>query len=260
MGAFLLGVCDLGGACTDFASLAKKNFESAVLGPGLLACPISDTAGLNVTVCLFGISLSSPPIPSPDPWLSSATLGNSFESGTAVPVGVPVGVVCVLSTLVFLDPDLGVMLLLKKAETGVDKSSLEDATGGVAVLSKRAPRRDTGVEVFSGAEPATLGVNGVRLGVFAAEALRVGIRGRFCLSYVGMLLAALPLFAVNGTFRNMAFWSRDLNGGLKGGRDGRGRVGVFSWLLLLSSVLFLSDMKVALILACLPRLRTLDPN
>jgi hypothetical protein len=80
--------CGLGGACTDFASLAKKNFESAVIGPGLFTCPTSDTAGLNETVGLFGISLSSPPMPNPDPCegTSPASFGNSFVDGGA---GVP---------------------------------------------------------------------------------------------------------------------------------------------------------------------------
>jgi hypothetical protein len=243
--------CGFGGGWTDLASLAKKNFESAVVGPGLFAFPPSSIAGLNVTVCLFGISLSSAPNPSPDPFnvASPAILGNSFAARIGVPFGVPVGVECVLSTLTFLDPDLGVMLLFKNAETGVDSSSLEGPTGGVPIISERAPRRDKGVEAVCGAEPATLGVNGVLFAVFAAEALRVGMRGRFCLSYEGMLFAALPLFAVNGAFRSRALWSRDCNGGLNGGRDGRGRVGVFSGLLLLSRLLFLSDMKVARIFA-----------
>jgi hypothetical protein len=74
------------------------------------------------------------------------------------------------------------MLLFKKVETGVDRSSLDDPTGGVLLFSKRAPRRDKGVEVVGGAEPATLGVSGVLFDVFAAEALRVGMSGRFCLS------------------------------------------------------------------------------
>lgn len=166
-----------------------------------------------------------------------------------MPFGVPVGVVCVLSTLDFREPDLGVILLFKKAETGVDRSSLDDPTGGVLLLSERAARRAKGVETVGGAEPATLGVNGVLFAVFAAEALRVGMRGRFLLSYEGMLFAALPLFAVNGAFRIMALWSRGCNGGLKGGLDGRGRVGVFSWVLLLSRVLFLKPRRVARILS-----------
>ena len=217
----------------DFASLAKKNFESAVEGTGLLERPTSDTAGLNETVVLLVISLSSPAIPSPDPYVgaSPASRGNSFvDGGAGVPFGVPVGVVCVLSTLDFRDPDLGVILLFKNAETGVDRSSLDDPTGGV-LLSERAARRAKGVETVGGAEPATLGVSGVLFAVFVAEALRVGMRGRFLLSYEGMLFAALPLFAVNGAFRIMALWSRGCNGGLKSGLDGRGRVGVFSWLL-----------------------------
>jgi hypothetical protein len=181
----LVWSCVLAGACTDFASLARKNFDSAVDGPELFACPTSDTAGLNETVFLFGISLSSPPIPSPDPHVgaSPASRGNSFVNGSAgVPVGVPVGVVFVLSTLDFLDPDLGVILLFKKADTGVDRSSLDGPTGGVLLLSERAALRAKGVEAVGGAEPATLGVNGVLFAVFAAEALRVGISGRFLLS------------------------------------------------------------------------------
>jgi hypothetical protein len=98
-----------------------------------------------------------------------------------VPVGVPVGGVCAVSTLDFRDPDLGVILLFKKAEAGVGRSSLDEPTGGVLLLSERAARRDNGVEADCGAEPATLGVNGVRFEVFA-EALRVGRRGRVCLS------------------------------------------------------------------------------
>jgi hypothetical protein len=171
----LIGACGLEGAGIDLASLAKKNFESAVEGPGLLTSPISDPTGLKATVCLLGTSLSSPPIPSPDP--SPAIRGNSCAAGgTGVPVGVPVGVVCVLSTLDFLEPDLGVILLFKKAETGVDKSSL-DPTGGVLLLSGRAVLRVKGVEAVKGADPATLGVKGVLFDVFVAEALRVGISG-----------------------------------------------------------------------------------
>jgi hypothetical protein len=83
--------------------------------------------------------------------------------------------VFVLSTLDFRELDLGVMLLFRNADTGVDSSSLEDATGGVALFSERAPLRDKGVEAVCGAEPATLGVNGVRFAAFAAETLRVGM-------------------------------------------------------------------------------------
>lgn len=103
-----------------------------------------------------------------------------------------------LSTRDFRDPDLGVMLLFKNVDTGVDKSSRDD-TGGV-LFSGRAPLRDTGVVVVGRVDPATLGVNGVLFDVFE-PALRGGMSGRtpFCLSYGGILFA-LPLFAVNGAF------------------------------------------------------------
>lgn len=105
-----------------------------------------------------------------------------------------------LSTRDFRDPDLGVMLLFKNVDTGVDKSSRDDAGGVLLLFSGRAPLRDNGVVAAGGADPATLGVNGVLLDVLAV-ALRVGMRGRtpFCLSYGGILFA-LPLFAVNGVF------------------------------------------------------------
>ena len=92
-------------------------------------------------------------------------------------VGVPVGVVFVLSTRDFRDPDRGVTLLLRNVETDVDISSLDPATG--VLVSERAPRWAAAV---GGADPATLGVTGARFEAFAA-ALRVGIRGfdAFCL-------------------------------------------------------------------------------
>jgi hypothetical protein len=70
-------------------------------------------------------------------------------------VGVPEGVVLVLSTRDFRDPDLGVTLTLRKADTGVERSSRDDAT-------------------------ATLGVNGLLLGAFTVAGIRG--RGAFCLS------------------------------------------------------------------------------
>jgi hypothetical protein len=131
------------------------------------------------------------------------------------------------------DDDRGVTLLFRKADTGVDKSSLDEAAG--VVFSERAPRRDNGVEAVGGAEPATLGVKGVRFDAFA-EALRVGMSGLVVplfLSYEGMF--ALPLFVARGALGGtliMALLSRDCNGGRNGGLDGRGRVGVTleSWL------------------------------
>lgn len=87
------------------------------------------------------------------------------------------GVVLALSTRFFLEPDLGVMLLLRKEDTGVEMSSL-----GVVLLSERGARRDNGVDATDGVEPATRGVKG-GLPDALAEALRVGMRGleAFCL-------------------------------------------------------------------------------
>jgi hypothetical protein len=48
-----------------------------------------------------------------------------------VAVGVCVGVEFALSTLVFLDPDRGVILVLRKEESGVEKSSFWESVGVV---------------------------------------------------------------------------------------------------------------------------------
>ncbi len=82
--------------------------------------------------------------------------------------------VFVLSTRLLRDDDRGVMLLFRNADTGVDRSSFDDALG--VVVSGRAPLRDNGVLVAEEAVPATLGVKGGRFEVFA-EALRTGING-----------------------------------------------------------------------------------
>jgi hypothetical protein len=112
--------------------------------------------------------------------------------------------VFVLSTRDFRDPDLGVTFVPRKVETGVDRSSRGEFTGwALKLASGRAVRRGNGVKAGA-AEPATLGVNGVRVEVFAV-ALNGGMRGRLCLSYVGILFAAFPLFVVNGVPRSMAF-------------------------------------------------------
>ena len=91
-----------------------------------------------------------------------------------MPVGVPVGVVFALSTRVLREDDRGVMLLFRNADTGVDRSSLDDALG--VLISERAPRRDNGVCAAGGAVPATRGFKGARFEAFA-EALRTGISG-----------------------------------------------------------------------------------
>lgn len=94
-----------------------------------------------------------------------------------VPDGVPLGVDCVLlvPTRDFLDDDRGVILLLRKAFTGVDKSSLAPVFAfGVLPVSLRSGRRGWGVFVGV-AEAASLGVMGDFTVLFDA---RVGISGR----------------------------------------------------------------------------------
>lgn len=126
--------CKVGLAgCAGLASLAKKNFESAGVALGLrLSSPTSDPAVLKETVGRFGISLSIPDMPNPGPCIvaSWAPRNESFvDESTGVPVGVPVGVELALppSTRTFLDPDLGVILLLRKEARGVGGSSFEDS-------------------------------------------------------------------------------------------------------------------------------------
>ena len=78
-------------------------------------------------------SLSDPMIPSPElgPTLFvSKRYSSMVEAGLellGVPFGVPVGVDEALSTRDFLEDDLGVILELKKAFTGVDMSSIKPA-------------------------------------------------------------------------------------------------------------------------------------
>lgn len=162
-------------ACTVFASLAKKNFEE-LSEPGCdipLENVFSDTEGLKETVGRFEMSLSIPPVPSPETGGGASYTRNGSLAAPGVPVGVPEGVVFVLSTRDFLDPDLGVMLMLRKADTGVERSSL-DAAPWVLLSGHRA-------DGVAGAVPATLGVNGLPLGGLAATGIR-GRGGAFCLS------------------------------------------------------------------------------
>jgi hypothetical protein len=104
-----------------------------------------------------------------------------------VPPGVPLGVLDALSTLAFLEEDLGVIFELRKVLTGVDKSSFKFPFG-VPPASLWAPRRRVGdMEVDAMVDVAILGVSGALDAIFAA--LKVGINGRpappavFCLSY-----------------------------------------------------------------------------
>ena len=128
-----------------------------------------------------------------------------------MPIGVCVGVEFALSTLVFLDEDRGVILLLKKVATGVGKSSFRESVGD-ALPSWGAPFRGNGLEVVETAEPAILGVNGALLSAFVVDAFKVGrvpLEGPFCFSYGGI---ALPLLVLRGVpfcvTRIMALLSR----------------------------------------------------
>jgi hypothetical protein len=93
---------------------------------------------------------------------------------TGVPVGVPTGVDDALSTLAFLEPDLGVTLELRNVEKGVEISLSLLSRFGVDAESMVAPFRST-FEEFGVTDPASLGVNGL-LEDLNAE-LSVGVNG-----------------------------------------------------------------------------------
>jgi hypothetical protein len=93
---------------------------------------------------------------------------------TGVPVGVPTGVDDALSTLALLEPDLGVILEFKKADTGVEISLSLLTRFGVDAESKFAPLRKT-LELLGVTDPASLGVNGLLVDLNAE--LRVGVKG-----------------------------------------------------------------------------------
>lgn len=93
----------------------------------------------SIIILLGRIALPfpTPPIPSPVPMTPFEILGgpSTIEVGRellGVSFGVAVGVVDALSTLAFLDPDLGVIFELKKVFTGVEISSLEAPFGPVS--------------------------------------------------------------------------------------------------------------------------------
>lgn len=112
-------------------------------------------------------------MPSPATCEDGSYILSGSLAAVGVPAGVPEGVVFVLSTRDFLDPDLGVTLMLKKADTGVERSSL-DAAAWLPLSCHRA-------EGVVGAAPATLGVNGLPLTGLPARGIR-GRGGAFCLS------------------------------------------------------------------------------
>lgn len=103
----------------------------------------------------------------------------------------PVGVLFALSTRFCLEPDRGVILLLRNADTGDAKSSFwpftPEPTALLAAESGRCVRRGKGVATVTvgccccccGRLVAIFGVRGVlaRLIAFAAAALRDGIWG-----------------------------------------------------------------------------------
>lgn len=142
-------------------------------GPIPLETAFSDTEGLKETVARFDISLSAPPRPNPEAFGGGSYIRNGSLAGAGVPVGVPEGVVFALSTRDFLDPDLGVTLMLRKVDTGVERSSFDAAAW--ALLSCH---RADGVD---GAAPTTLGVIGLPLNGLPAAGIR-GRGGPFCLS------------------------------------------------------------------------------
>jgi len=147
---------------------------------------------------------------------------------------VPFGVLLALSTRLCLEPDRGVTLVLRKAETGDVKSSRsrEAVPLALRVGSEGRGRRARGVARvgvwwwFAGVRAATLGVRG---GLFTARAM-VGCRGPWPAvdgrSYDGILGAVNgsafgsgPNFTARDA--DVAFWSRNRSGW-------RGRCGVFA--------------------------------
>lgn len=100
-----------------------------------------------------------------------------------VSFGVAVGVVDALSTLAFLDPDLGVMFELKKVLTGVEIPSLTAPFGPLSSSASGVCLRLG--ERYGCGDPTALGVRGILVVLVAV--LMVGVNGRafelLCLSY-----------------------------------------------------------------------------
>jgi hypothetical protein len=94
-----------------------------------------------------------------------------------VPVGVPFGVFPALSTRDFREDDLGVMLELRKACTGVEMPSFGVDVGfGESVAEGPPPGRRSIGERDDVVDPAIRGVNGGR--PVLGGALSFGINGR----------------------------------------------------------------------------------
>lgn len=144
----------------------------------------------------------------------------SWRSG----FGVPVGVLLALSTRFCLEPDRGVMLLLRKAETGDVTSSRSREAGPLAVRveSGAAVRRASGVVASVGVwwwdAAVRAAILGVRGGLFTRAT--VGCRWFTAAdrSYDGILVTVITGSGVGAgpgfTARNagVAFWSRNRSG------------------------------------------------
>lgn len=144
----------------------------------------------------------------------------SWRSG----FGVPVGVLLALSTRFCLEPDRGVMLLLRKAETGDVTSSRSREAGPLAVRveSGGAVRRASGVVARVGVwwwdAAVRAAILGVRGGLFTRAT--VGCRWPTAAdrSYDGILATVIKGSGVGAgpgfTVRNagVAFWSRNRSG------------------------------------------------
>ena len=94
------------------------------------------------------------PLPCPD--VSIVGFGLEF---LGVPSGVPVGVEDALSTLAFLDPDLGVIFELRNALTGVSMSSF--LLGEMTLLDSGLESLLSADDTDGAGDPASLGRRGV---------------------------------------------------------------------------------------------------
>ena len=165
----------------------------------------------------------------PDPSAGRVSQG-SWRSG----FGVPVGVLLALSTRVCLEPDRGVMLLLRNAETGDVTSSRSREAGPLAVRvgSGGAVRRASGVMASVGVWWWDGAVREAILGVRGGLFTRATVGGLWPTaadrSYDGMLATVIegsgfgagPGFTVRNA--GVAFWSRNRSGW----RDACGSVAV----------------------------------
>lgn len=161
-GVFFAAGRSSGDRCT---SLAWKNIE-------LSACSFRAKKGCEVTLGEFGAW--TPPttlvglLLFPDPMTPRPRLMkgvclpplptvSTCDAGR-LPFGVPIGVVLLLSTLDFLDPDLGVTLLVMNTLAGVDSSSLVVGDLTVLGVALRADLASSGVALAP--EVASRGVIG----------------------------------------------------------------------------------------------------